>query len=141
MTFEVDSRIRAGSFWLGDWPLSSVYLKNNVYFPWIILIPQVPDVQEIYQLSAKDRAQLMSEITALSRIMDDVFKPDKLNVGALGNIVSQLHIHIVARFRYDKCWPHSIWQPDVAISSYSLKHTEELVHRLKEQLANIFVLR
>ncbi|KTD13309.1 HIT family protein [Legionella jamestowniensis] len=141
MNFEVDNRIRVGSFRLGNWPLSSIYLKDNADFPWVILIPQEPNIQEIYQLSTNNRAQLMNEITALSKVMDDFFKPDKLNMGALGNIVPQLHIHIVARYRDDKCWPHSIWQPDVPLSTYRPEHAEKLIQTLKEQLANIFILR
>ena len=119
MRFEVDSRIQTSSFWLGEWPLSSVYLKNDANFPWIILVPRVDDVQEIYQLSKVNRYLLMDEMAMLSTIMSDFFKPDKLNVGALGNIVSQLHLHVVARFKSDKVWPHSVWQSGITAAPYT----------------------
>ncbi|CEK11430.1 HIT family protein [Legionella hackeliae] len=141
MSFEVDSRIKMSSFWLGDWPLSSVYLKNEVHFPWAILVPREQDAQEIYQLSPNNRTQLMHEISALSQVMNDCFKPDKLNIGALGNIVPQLHIHVVARFHNDKHWPHSIWQPNSSTSTYSSEHAAELVQTLRKQLADIFIFR
>ncbi len=111
MHFQVDSRISMSSVFLGEWSLSNVYLKNEANFPWFILVPREENVQEIYQLSETNRQTLMSELTELSTIVHETFNPDKLNIGALGNIVSQLHIHVVARFKTDKMWPHSVWQP------------------------------
>lgn len=134
MDFEVDSRISDSSFWLGNWSLSSVYLKNEANFPWVILVPREKNLREIYQLSQTGCQQLMHEITRLSEVMNDYFKPDKLNVGALGNIVEQLHIHIVARFKQDKLWPHGIWQPDFSPANYQTNAATELVQLLRERL-------
>ncbi|WED43600.1 HIT domain-containing protein [Legionella cardiaca] len=134
MSFKVDSRIERSSFWLKDWPLSSLYLKNEANFPWIILVPRENDVQEICQLPEKDRDQLMKEISLLSQRMKDFFKPYKLNIGALGNIVPQLHVHVVARFQDDKLWPHSIWQPDISTLAYSSEYAAKLVSDLKKVL-------
>ena len=134
LSFEVDSRIHASSFWLGDWPLSRVYLKNDANFPWVILVPRVEKVQEIHQLVEADRQQLMNEITMLSNVMSHFFKPDKLNVGALGNIVPQLHIHIVARFKTDTLWPHGVWQFGVNATPYQTKALAELIQMLGNAL-------
>lgn len=136
MQFVIDSRIHTSSLWLGDWPLSSVYLKNDSNFPWLILVPRATNAQEIYQLSTTDRHTLMNEIAALSVIVEDVFKPDKLNIGALGNIVSQLHIHVVARFKTDKLWPHGIWQPTLAAVPYKAEKVAELTTILSKKVEN-----
>lgn len=108
--FSIDSRILSSSFELGDWPLSRVFLKNNADYPWFILVPRVANITEIDELDVLSRHQLMDEINQLSLIVRGYFTPHKLNVAYLGNIVNQLHIHIVARFKHDKLWPHGIWQ-------------------------------
>lgn len=114
MPFIVDARIEESSQPLFAGPLSQVYIKNDQRFPWLILVPRVENIQEIYQLNREQGNLLMNEITAVSRIVDDYFKPDKLNVGALGNIVNQLHVHIIARFKQDKLWPQGVWQEAVS---------------------------
>ena len=134
MNFEVDSRIEASAFFLGDWPLSRIYLKNEANFPWMILVPRQAGIQEIYELSEASRQQLMKELAALSEMMVAVFNPDKLNVGALGNIVSQLHIHVVARFKADTLWPHGIWQPNVDAHPYPVERVVELIPLLEKKV-------
>ncbi len=134
MQFEVDSRILTSSFWLAEWSLSSVYLKNDANFPWLILVPREENIQEIYQLSEAKRHALMDEIAALSRIMENFFKPDKLNVGALGNIVAQLHVHVVARFKTDKMWPDGIWQPKLKAVPYGEGKLADLVSALRKEI-------
>lgn len=118
MAFTVDPRILATSVWLSDSVLSSVYLKNDATFPWFILVPRVEDVQELYQLNASAQQSLMEEISRWSTIITAYYQPNKLNVGALGNIVSQLHVHIVARFTTDVAWPSGIWQPALVSRAY-----------------------
>lgn len=110
MTFEVDQRIESSCFKIVDWELSRVFLKNNADYPWCILVPRQANIQDIDQLSLTHQHTLIQEISRLSSIIKDLFQPDKINVGALGNIVSQLHIHVIARFTHDKLWPHGIWQ-------------------------------
>lgn len=99
--FCIDDRIKSSSFILGEWPLSTVLLKNDASYPWFILVPRKMDIQEIYQLEKSERFLLIEEINQLSLLVRDYFKPDKLNIGALGNIVPQLHIHIVIRRKND----------------------------------------
>ncbi|MBA3535766.1 MAG: HIT domain-containing protein [Tatlockia sp.] len=134
MVFKVDERIETSCEWLTDKSLSSLYLKNVANFPWVILVPRIETVKEIYQLALPERHLLMEEITLVSKIMADYFKPDKLNVGALGNIVSQLHIHIVARFKEDKAWPDSIWQPELAADVYEPAILNKHIVNLRELL-------
>ncbi len=110
MSFLLDPRIEAETTLLVRWPLSLVLLKQDATYPWLIVVPQVVAIQEIYQLQAPQRHQLMDEIARLSCVMHGYFQPDKLNVANLGNQVAQLHIHVVARFIGDPLWPQGIWQ-------------------------------
>lgn len=109
MTIAIDPRITSTCFELTDWPLCRVFLKNNASYPWFILVPKVNGIRDINELTSSLQHTLIDEISRLSSIINTQFKPDKLNVGALGNIVSQLHIHVIARFTHDALWPHSVW--------------------------------
>lgn len=132
----MDSRLENSSFKIIDWPLSEVRLKDNLHFPWIMLIPRVSSsITEIADLSIVEQKMLMDEIAKLSTVMRAHFSPDKLNIGALGNIVSQLHIHIVARFQQDLCWPHSVWQANVPEKSYPTDTRDQLIHQLHALLS------
>ena len=103
---------------------------NDRRFPWLILVPERESVREIYELSAGDRAVLIEEITRASDALMRLVRPDKLNVGALGNVVPQLHIHIVARFAADSAWPGPVWGSGAAVP-YSGDELEERRDRLR----------
>ncbi|MBB1087457.1 HIT domain-containing protein [Lysobacter sp. SG-8] len=90
-------------------PLSELRLMDDAHHPWLILVPRVPDARELTDLRASERAALTREIDAASRVLLAQFKPDKLNVAALGNMVEQLHVHVIARFRNDIAWPRPVW--------------------------------
>ena len=137
MQFIVDSRITASGFEIIDWPLSRVFLKDNANYPWLILVPRVEEIQEIDQLSTENQQLLMQEISALSILTKDYFKPDKLNVATLGNIVSQLHIHVVARFKQDTFWPHSIWQAAQTSEPYERSTLKKIRADLQKQAQEI----
>ncbi|WP_133128923.1 HIT domain-containing protein [Legionella nagasakiensis] len=141
MTFVVDARILSTCFKLSDWPLSQVFLKNNAEFPWLILVPRVENIQDIDQLPQQQRYVLMDEINELSAIVRAYFKPDKLNMGALGNLVPQLHVHVIARFVNDKLWPHGIWQVSQPNKEYAADKCNELIRELKKRLNASFVFR
>ena len=85
-------------------------------------------MQEIHQLTAHHQALLIKEICRLSEMMQKYFQPDKLNIGALGNIVPQLHIHVVARYKNDLAWPHGVWQPNYISEPYSPEKLSTLIH-------------
>ena len=89
--------------------LCSIRLIDNVKFPWIILIPKRKNITDISELNSKDQVLLMKEIVHCSKLMKKIFKTKKLNVEKIGNIVPQLHIHIIARSTKDSTWPLSVW--------------------------------
>jgi diadenosine tetraphosphate (Ap4A) HIT family hydrolase len=107
--FILHPRLAADTVPLGRLQLSLVLLMNDATYPWVVVVPGRPAVREIFQLDQTDRTTLIEEIATVSRALDDAFRPDKLNVAALGNLVSQLHVHVVARFRSDPAWPAPIW--------------------------------
>jgi diadenosine tetraphosphate (Ap4A) HIT family hydrolase len=108
-SFVLDPRLDADTYPLGRLALSRVLLMNDARYPWLILVPERADVSEIIDLDAADRALLMDEIAAASTALRQAHGPDKLNVGALGNRVPQLHVHVLARFVSDAAWPGPVW--------------------------------
>ena len=109
MTNKVNKRFLKDSHLILDLKLCSVRLIDNVKFPWIILIPKRKNITDISELNSKDQMLLMKEIVHCSKLMKKIFKTKKLNVEKIGNIVPQLHIHIIARFTQDSTWPLSVW--------------------------------
>jgi diadenosine tetraphosphate (Ap4A) HIT family hydrolase len=117
-------------------PLCRVLLMNDRRFPWLILVPERGErdsVREIHELSAADRAELIEEIARASEVLKRLFQPDKLNVGALGNIVPQLHVHIVARTATDPAWPGPVWGSGTPVP-YEENGLEEVRGRLAAAL-------
>jgi diadenosine tetraphosphate (Ap4A) HIT family hydrolase len=94
---------------LGRFTLCRVLLMRDANYPWTILVPDRDGVSEIYQLPEADQLQLLHESSALARVLQVEFKADKLNIAALGNVVPQLHVHHVVRYRTDPAWPAPIW--------------------------------
>ena len=107
--FELDPRLAGDTVPIGDLALSSVLLMDDARFPWLILVPRRPGVSEITDLDPGDAAALMGEIRIAVRVMQTLAKPDKVNVAALGNVVAQLHCHVVGRYRSDPAWPGPVW--------------------------------
>ena len=97
------------SYYITDLKLCSIRLIDNSKFPWIILIPKRKNINDITELNTKDQLLLMKEIVFSSKLMKKVFKTSRLNIEKIGNIVPQLHIHIIARFKKDSSWPLSVW--------------------------------
>jgi diadenosine tetraphosphate (Ap4A) HIT family hydrolase len=107
--FKLDPRLAADSLVIGRFPLSLLLMSKDANYPWFILVPEREGVSELYQLNDDDAMQLMAESRRLSAALMDVFGGHKLNVAALGNIVSQLHLHHVVRFKGDSAWPGPVW--------------------------------
>jgi len=107
--FILDSRLESDTIELGALDLCRVRLMNDSRYPWLILVPQRVDVSEIVDLDESDALQLMREMQIATRVMLDVAKPDKVNVAALGNVVPQLHVHVIGRFLSDPAWPGPVW--------------------------------
>ncbi len=112
-------------------PLCRVLLMKDRRFPWLILVPERESVREIHELTPADRHALIEEIARASEVLARLFDPDKLNVGALGNIVPQLHVHLVARTTTDPAWPGPVWGFGVA-ESYTDGELEEVRGRIAE---------
>jgi len=94
---------------LGDLPLSRVLVNNDANYPWLILVPRKAGITEVIDLDEGEQTQLMREVTLAARALREVTACHKLNIAALGNMVPQLHVHIIARFRHDPAWPKPVW--------------------------------
>jgi diadenosine tetraphosphate (Ap4A) HIT family hydrolase len=109
MPFSLDPQLDADTITLGRLALSRVLLMNDTRYPWLILVPERPDLVEIIDLPETDRNTLIGEIATTSEALRALYDPDKLNIGALGNRVRQLHVHVLARFQSDAAWPGPVW--------------------------------
>ena len=109
MVNKVNKNVLKSSHYINDLKLCSIRLIDNQKFPWIILIPKRKSITDISELNSKDQLLLMKEIVYCSKLMKKIFKTSKLNVEKIGNIVPQLHIHIIARYKNDSSWPLSVW--------------------------------
>ena len=113
---------------VAQFELSELRLMDDANHPWLILVPRVPDAVELIDLDEAQQSQLLGEIAAASRALQGQFKPHKLNVAALGNVVPQLHVHVIARFTDDIAWPRPVWGTATA-KSYT---PEALVARIRQ---------
>ena len=109
MPFELHPRLAQDTFEVGVLPLCRVLLMNDLAYPWCVLVPQRASIREIHHLEPADQLQLLQEISGVSSAMESAFSADKMNVAALGNVVPQLHVHIIARFEADPVWPAPVW--------------------------------
>ena len=118
---------------IARWPLCRVLLMNDSRYPWLILVPAQLNLTEMHDLNSADQTVLMSEITRASQALTALYAPDKINVGALGNMVPQLHIHVIARFRADDGWPGPVWGAYPAIP-YETEAQATMIDRLRHAL-------
>jgi diadenosine tetraphosphate (Ap4A) HIT family hydrolase len=131
--FDLHPRLAADSLFVVDWTLCRVLLMNDARYPWLILVPRRTDAVEIFDLNPEDREMLMAEIALAGERLKHFSKAAKINVGALGNLVQQLHIHIVARNPGDAAWPGPVWGNGVA-PTYESKAAEALIAQLVKTL-------
>ena len=132
MSFKLDRKFLKTSHHLIDLKLCTIRLNDNSKFPWIIIIPKRSKITDISDLNFKDQTLLIKEIVYVSKVMKKLFKTSKLNVEKIGNIVSQLHIHIIARSKKDSSWPLSVWV--VKGKNYSKTATKVTVDKLRKAL-------
>lgn len=138
-SFALHPRLAADTHAMGDMPLCRVLLMNDARFPWLILVPRRAGLHEMTDLQPEDAPAIMSEIQLVSKTLRDVLSPDRINVAAIGNMVDQLHVHVIARTMSDPAWPGTVWGHGGA-KPYDeptlLRRRNELVPRLKlESLA------
>jgi diadenosine tetraphosphate (Ap4A) HIT family hydrolase len=107
--FELHPRLRQDCLTLGRFPLCRLLLMNEARYPWCILVPERAGIREIFELSTEDRIRLVEESSRLARVLATVFAADKMNIAAIGNLVPQLHLHHVVRYRDDPAWPAPVW--------------------------------
>ena len=131
--FTLHKQLEADTAFITDLPLSQARLLNDSQYPWIILIPRRVGATEIYKLSTDDQSQLLAESAQVCRAMEVLFAPDKMNVAAIGNMVPQLHLHHVARFRTDIAWPAPVWGFAQAVT-YDATTVQNTVDRVREEL-------
>jgi len=118
---------------IGDLPLSRVLAIKDANYPWLLLVPRRAETTEIIDLDEVGQAQLMTEITRVARALKDVTKCDKLNIAALGNLVPQLHVHIVARRTSDAAWPRPVWGMVPALDHGS-QEVAEFINALRRKI-------
>jgi diadenosine tetraphosphate (Ap4A) HIT family hydrolase len=129
MSFALHPTLARDTVEVAKLPLCRVLLMKDRRFPWLILVPERESLREIYELPATDRAELIEEVARAGEALARLFQPDKLNVGALGNVVPQLHVHVVARFATDPAWPGPVWGSGTALP-YTERELEEIKRRL-----------
>jgi len=134
--FQLHERLAADSHGLGRSRLCEIRLINDSTWPWVLLVPAVAGIREIYELTQAQQQRLMEESSILGQGMMEVFAGDKLNIGALGNMVPQLHLHHIVRFQGDPAWPGPVWgkQPPVAYSREGLEQTRQMLAPVLEAL-------
>lgn len=125
--FELDPRLAADSVFVADGPLSQVRLMDDTRFPWLVLVPRVAGASEWIELDGSQQRLLLAEVNQVGQLIRTQDGVEKLNIGALGNIVRQLHVHLVGRHAGDAAWPGPVWG-----SGHAERHTPQV---LEQQIA------
>ncbi len=132
MQFQLHPQLKKDSLKIGQFNLSQLLLINDSQYPWFVLVPERIDMTEIYQLSEADQLLLQQESGFLARTLADCFEADKMNIAAIGNLVPQLHIHHIVRYKNDIAWPAPVWGKYDAVP-----YTEQQVETLKNKITPI----
>ncbi|CAE6904160.1 HIT domain protein [Pseudomonas sp. THAF187a] len=135
--FTLDSRLQQDCLLVGDFPLCRLLLMNDASYPWFILVPRREEVSEIFQLDGADQRQLWQETSLLAETLKDTFAADKMNVATLGNVVSQLHMHVIVRRRDDAAWPAPVWGRQPA-RPYEDAQIRQIIDKLRLVLTEDF---
>jgi len=131
--FTLDPKLEEDTWFVCDLPLCSVRLHKNATWPWLILVPRRPDMADLIDLSPAEQGELLREVDKVSRVLRILAAPDKLNIASIGNVVRQLHVHVVARRVGDAGWPAPVWgQP--FNQGYGARQKEELINWIYNEL-------
>jgi diadenosine tetraphosphate (Ap4A) HIT family hydrolase len=136
--FTLDPRLKNDTFFIASLSLCDALLMNDARYPWVILVPRITGLTEIYQLSEADQQQLMIESNTVAKKLAELVSADKMNVAALGNVVSQLHIHHVARYQADDAWPAPVWGKGTAVA-YTDEERDAICQQLQTVLSDLKV--
>ena len=131
--FILDTRLQEDTWLIGDFPLCRLLLSNDSNYPWFILVPRREGISELFQLDDADQPLMWAETTALAGVLKELFTADKMNVATLGNVVSQLHMHVIARYASDAAWPGPVWGKHPA-KPYSEADVQVIRDKLKAGL-------
>lgn len=131
--YELHPQLAADTHPLAALELCELRLMDDANYPWLVLVPRVADARELIDLDATQRYALTEEIDRAARLLRDAFRPHKLNVAALGNLVPQLHVHVIARFEHDPAWPSPVWGR-VAARPYTPEGLVERIAQLRDAL-------
>lgn len=137
MTFALHPQLEKDTLPVGDLPLCTVLLMNDSSYPWLILVPKRQGIKDLTDLPPQDLDLLWPELTRVHDVLKDLTGADKMNIGALGNMVPQLHVHVIARFKGDKAWPKPVWGQYPAVA-YTEDAAEALLERLRGALLEQF---
>lgn len=132
--FELHPQLAADCFVVGDLPLCRVLLLNDSQYPWLILVPRQAGLRELCELGDAQRSQYQRESDLLAGVLLNQYRADKLNIAALGNMVPQLHIHHIARYQDDACWPKPVWG-QLPAQPYRDAEGDQRLAELREALA------
>lgn len=131
--FQLNSKLQADTFFIHNLKVSRLLLMNDANYPWLILVPQKPDLIELTDLSFADQTEVLREINLVGKILKENFGAEKLNIGALGNVVSQLHIHVIGRKKNDVTFPKPVWG-NAPAKPYDEKEAQDLIKKIKSLL-------
>jgi len=135
MAFTLHPKLAEDCIHIADLTVCRVMLMNSAYFPWLVLVPMREGMRELHDLSEADHAIVMEEIRGITVAFNRLTGAHKMNMAALGNVVPQLHIHIIARFEGDAAWPNPVWNAALAPMHYTAEQLDERLHGLRQMLA------
>jgi diadenosine tetraphosphate (Ap4A) HIT family hydrolase len=136
--FKLDTRLQQDTLFIASFTLCDALLMNDARYPWVILVPRKEGLTELYQLSEQEQQQLTIESNSVAQKLAELVSADKMNIAALGNVVSQLHIHHVARYQQDETWPDPVWGKGQAVR-YSEEEQEAVIIQLRQTLIELKV--
>lgn len=128
MTFQIHPRLEADTMFVADWPVNRVLLMNDANYPWLILVPRLEGLRDFHDVPPEDETGFLQEINRAARALKEVSGAVKMNTAALGNMVPQLHVHVIARFETDPAWPDPVWGKHDALP-YKDGEAEALIER------------
>lgn len=137
--FNLHPQLEKDAYQLGDFPLSRLLLINDCQYPWFVLVPRKAQIREIYQLEQTDQVKLWQESALLSQALMSEYAGDKLNVANIGNMVPQLHMHHIVRFKNDKSWPAPVWGK-LPMLAYEFEKVLQIKEKLAPKLSNFQAL-
>ena len=128
--FKLHPRLIQDSIPVGEFELSNLLIHRDASYPWFILVPSVMQATELTELPMEQQQQVLHEMNQVAAMVTSLYNPDKLNIGALGNVVSQLHIHVIGRFTNDPAWPNPVWG-QLAANAYSEAQLEQQLTKIR----------